>query len=107
VGQLTSRREGGAQVDRKVAALRAHATQAGGGDGARTLALLLRLPGPARRRVLGTEWFREVGRHPGAPPLDDIFATSRAQGRTMEPTHSATAGEESATRASRPSPTPR
>ena len=49
----------------KRAALRAHASQAGADDGARTLALLLRLPGPVARRVLGTEWFREPGRVPG------------------------------------------
>jgi LmbE family N-acetylglucosaminyl deacetylase len=61
----------------KLDALRAHASQAGGDDGVRTLALLLRLPGPLRRRVLGTEWFREVGRTPRTPPLHDIFATLR------------------------------
>ena len=49
----------------KLDALRAHASQAGSDEGARTLALLLRLPRPLRRRVLGTEWFREVGRVPG------------------------------------------
>lgn len=43
----------------------------------RTLALLLRLPRRLRRRVLGTEWFREVGREPGVPLSEDIFATLR------------------------------
>jgi LmbE family N-acetylglucosaminyl deacetylase len=61
----------------KRAALRAHASQAGADDGARTLALLLRLPGPVARRVLGTEWFREPGRVPGARPLDDVLTTLR------------------------------
>ncbi len=41
----------------------------------RTLALLTRLPGPIRRRVLGTEWFREVGRAPDGRLLDDLFGT--------------------------------
>ena len=61
----------------KRAALRAHASQAGADDGARTLALLLRLPGPVARRVLGTEWFREPGRVPGTRPLDDVLTTLR------------------------------
>ena len=66
-------------LDRKVASLRAHASQVASDEGLRTLALLLRLPRPLRRRVLGTEWFREVGRVPGAAPLDDIFATLRVR----------------------------
>ena len=61
----------------KEAALRAHTSQASGAPGdVRTLALLLRLPRPLRRRVLGREWFREVGRTPGAP-LDDVLASLR------------------------------
>jgi hypothetical protein len=43
----------------------------------RTLALLLRAPRPLARLVLGHEWFRERGRMPGEPLLDDIFATLR------------------------------
>jgi LmbE family N-acetylglucosaminyl deacetylase len=76
-GELTHRIDVRPHLDLKLAALRAHASQAGSDQGVRTLALLLRLPGPLRRRVLGTEWFREVGRAPGARPLDDIFATLR------------------------------
>ena len=45
-------------VDAKRAALAAHRSQAGGG--VRTVALLLALPRPLARRVLGTEWFHEV-----------------------------------------------
>jgi LmbE family N-acetylglucosaminyl deacetylase len=45
-------------VDAKRAALAAHASQATGG--VRTVRLLLALPGPLARRVLGREWFVEV-----------------------------------------------
>jgi LmbE family N-acetylglucosaminyl deacetylase len=75
--ELTHRVDVRSHLDRKVRALRAHASQAGGDEGLRTLSLLLRLPRPLRRRVLGTEWFREVGRSPGVVPLGDIFATLR------------------------------
>ncbi|HET7429890.1 MAG TPA: PIG-L family deacetylase [Nocardioides sp.] len=62
----------------KEAALAAHASQATGAPGdVRTIALLLRLPRPLRRRALGREWFREVGREPGGPLLDDPFASYR------------------------------
>lgn len=43
----------------KRGALAAHASQAGGGEELRTLALFLRLPAPLFRRALGHEWFRE------------------------------------------------
>jgi len=46
------------QLSAKRAALAAHASQTRGG--VRTLALLLALPRPLARRVLGTEWFHEV-----------------------------------------------
>lgn len=46
------------QVTAKRAALAAHASQ--GSGGVRTLRLLLAVPGPLARRVLGTEWFIEV-----------------------------------------------
>ncbi|HEY0645219.1 MAG TPA: PIG-L family deacetylase [Nocardioides sp.] len=45
-------------LDEKLAALAAHRTQATGG--VRTIRLLLALPRPLARRVLGTEWFLEV-----------------------------------------------
>ncbi|GAA4726171.1 PIG-L family deacetylase [Nocardioides endophyticus] len=64
-------------IDAKLAALRAHVSQTGGGP--RTLALLLRLPRPLARRVLGREWFREPGRSPGGVLEDDIFASLRSQ----------------------------
>ncbi len=73
--ELTHRIDVRPHLEQKLAALRAHASQADSDEGVRTLALLLRLPAPVRRRVLGTEWFRQVGRVPGSRPLDDIFAS--------------------------------
>ncbi|MEZ5093234.1 PIG-L deacetylase family protein [Nocardioides sp.] len=62
----------------KRAALTAHASQAGGpGTGSRTLSLLLGLPRPVFTLVAGREWFREVGRTPSGPLLDDVFASLR------------------------------
>jgi LmbE family N-acetylglucosaminyl deacetylase len=46
------------QLDAKRAALAAHVSQASGG--VRTVRLLLALPRPLARRVLGTEWFHAV-----------------------------------------------
>lgn len=62
----------------KRASLAAHASQAGADEGTRTLAVLLRLPGPLFRLALGREWYVERGRPPGRPLLDDVFATVRA-----------------------------
>lgn len=67
-------------LDAKRAAMQAHASQASSNEGARTLALLLRLPRPIARLALGREWFRELGRAPAAPLLDDIFATLGSTG---------------------------
>lgn len=75
--QLTHRVDVRGQLAAKKAALAAHATQATGGRGVRTVALLLRLPDPLLRRVLGQEWFREQGREGTADLLDDIFASLR------------------------------
>ena len=73
--ELTHRVDVRRVLDAKRRSLRAHASQATGDGGARTVALLLRLPWPVRGRVLGREWFREVGRTPATPLLDDIFAS--------------------------------
>ena len=61
----------------KRAAMQAHASQAEGGSGVRTLALLSRLPGPLLRAVAGREWFVEAGRVPGPKPSGDIFDSVR------------------------------
>ncbi|QIG43653.1 LmbE family protein [Nocardioides anomalus] len=82
--ELTHRVDVRPHLDAKLDALEAHASQVASDDGVRTLALLLRLPAPVRRRVLGTEWFREVGRAPGAAPLDDVFASLRLRGGALD-----------------------
>lgn len=79
-GELTHRVDVRAYTGAKRAAMQAHVSQGEGADGARTLALLLRLPRPVFRRALGREWFVEHGRASaasGAPLLDDIFASLR------------------------------
>jgi LmbE family N-acetylglucosaminyl deacetylase len=58
----------------KRAAMAAHASQAGADTGRRTLAILLRLPGPLFRAVLGHEWYVEHNRPPTHPLIDDVFA---------------------------------
>ncbi|MEU8245947.1 PIG-L family deacetylase [Nonomuraea sp. NPDC048916] len=57
----------------KRAAMSAHASQASGGDSDRTLAVMLKVPGPLYRLVFGTEWFVRRGLPPGTRlrhPLD-------------------------------------
>ncbi|MEP6853338.1 MAG: PIG-L family deacetylase [bacterium] len=64
-------------AEQKRAAMAAHASQATTtGQSRRTLELLLKLPMPVFRRVLGREWFVERGR-PAGGRADDIFATLR------------------------------
>lgn len=83
VGAYTARSELTHRIDvrrylgPKVAALAAHATQAGGGGSIRTVSLLVRLPRFTLGPVLGREWFRERGRPPTAELLDDLFASLR------------------------------
>jgi LmbE family N-acetylglucosaminyl deacetylase len=60
----------------KKAALAAHHSQSTGA-GVRTVGLLLRLPSPLFRKVLGREWFRQDGMSPGGALSDDIFASLR------------------------------
>jgi LmbE family N-acetylglucosaminyl deacetylase len=71
--RITHRVDVRAHTDAKRAAMAAHVSQASGdGDADRTLALLLRLPRPVFRQVLGHEWFAE----PAAPtgvPRDDLW----------------------------------
>ena len=75
--ELTHEVDVRAHLAAKRAALSAHASQATGGTSIRTLTLLLRLPGPVLGLALGREWFRERGRSPGGPLLDDVFASLR------------------------------
>jgi LmbE family N-acetylglucosaminyl deacetylase len=75
---LTHRVDVRSVIGAKRAALVAHASQATADSGTRTIALLLRLPRPLLRAVLGAEWFVEVGREPSGRLLDDVFTTVRA-----------------------------
>ena len=68
---LTHRVDVRADLAAKTAALGAHASQRTGGP--RTASLLLALPRPLQRRVLGAEWFVEVGARPGPVLLDDVW----------------------------------
>lgn len=61
----------------KRAAMRAHASQASGGTGDRSMAWFLRLPGPVFRMAFGREWFVEAGRPADRRPLDDLLASLR------------------------------
>ncbi|GAB7046039.1 PIG-L family deacetylase [Catenuloplanes indicus] len=61
----------------KRAALRAHGSQATGGRGIRTVALLAGLPGPLFALVAGREWFVE---HGARGPGDDVFGSLRGPG---------------------------
>ncbi|MEP6851259.1 MAG: PIG-L family deacetylase [bacterium] len=55
----------------KRAALACHRSQAAGGEGPRTAALLLRLPTSVFARLCGTEWFIEHGAAVPSRPLTD------------------------------------
>ncbi|MGW7024928.1 PIG-L deacetylase family protein [Streptomyces decoyicus] len=56
----------------KRASLAAHLSQARGGDSERTLAALGRLPGPAFRQVMGTEWYIQRGLPAGTLHRDPL-----------------------------------
>ncbi len=62
----------------KRAAMAAHASQARGGRDDRTLQVLLRLPRPLFRLVLGREWYVEPGRQLGDVRASDVFASRPA-----------------------------
>jgi len=61
-------------MPQKRAAIAAHASQASADSGARTLAVLLKLPRPVMRWLLGHEWYVQRGAAPARPVLDDIFS---------------------------------
>ncbi|WP_432484069.1 PIG-L deacetylase family protein [Kineococcus esterisolvens] len=79
--EITHRVDVRAHTAAKRAALTAHASQSetGGVRGVRGIGLLLLLPRPLFRRLLGREWFVERGRAPGGRPLDDVFAGVRGR----------------------------
>jgi LmbE family N-acetylglucosaminyl deacetylase len=74
---ITHRIDVRAFTDQKRRAMQAHVSQASAAEGARTLALLLKLPPPLFRRVLGREWFVEQGR-PRGEVSGDVLAGLRA-----------------------------
>lgn len=76
---ITHRIDVRAYSAQKRRSMAAHASQATGGSGPRTLAFFLKLPGPLYRRVFAAEWFIERGRQPGRAPVTDLFATLRQQ----------------------------
>ncbi|MFC4531304.1 PIG-L deacetylase family protein [Sphaerisporangium dianthi] len=66
----------------KRASMAAHASQATGGDGDRTLAVMLRIPGPLYRLIFGTEWYVRRDLPPGARlghPFDELPETGEAE----------------------------
>jgi LmbE family N-acetylglucosaminyl deacetylase len=70
--QITHRVDVRSHLGAKRAAMQAHASQATSDLGPRTLALLLRLPGPVFALATGQEWFVQRGRSAGN--RDDIFS---------------------------------
>ncbi|MEI6620574.1 MAG: PIG-L family deacetylase [Actinomycetes bacterium] len=60
-------------LEHKRAALAAHASQATADDGARTIEVLLRLPKPVFKMLMGTEWF--AGPYQGRTFYADPLAT--------------------------------
>jgi LmbE family N-acetylglucosaminyl deacetylase len=75
-GRITHAIDVRSQLPAKRSALGAHRSQMTGGAGQRTLALLARLPRPIASRVLGTEWYVEVGSPPGPSRQNDVFTSS-------------------------------
>ena len=71
---LTHRVDVRAFTGPKRTAMAAHTQQASADRGTRTLQVLLRLPVPVFGRVVGHEWYRQPGRVPPRPLLDDVFA---------------------------------
>ncbi|MFI6905870.1 PIG-L deacetylase family protein [Nonomuraea sp. NPDC050394] len=55
--QITHRVNVRKYTKQKRASMEAHVSQASGGDSDRTLAVMLKIPGPLYRLVFGTEWF--------------------------------------------------
>jgi LmbE family N-acetylglucosaminyl deacetylase len=73
---ITHRVDVRAHLDRKDAALRAHASQAAADGTTRTLGVLTRLPRPLQALVLGTEYYVAV------PPAQRASASSTSEGES-------------------------
>ena len=76
--QITHRVRVRQLASRKRAALACHRSQAAGGDGPRTVAILLALPPPLFRLVCGTEWFIESYAAVPPRPFTDPLAAARS-----------------------------
>ncbi|MEV0127814.1 PIG-L family deacetylase [Dactylosporangium sp. NPDC050688] len=72
--RITHRVDVRAFAAQKRAAMAAHASQAGADTGRRTLAVLLKLPRPLFRILMGREWYVQHGRAPARPLIGDVFA---------------------------------
>jgi hypothetical protein len=73
-GEITHRVDVRAFTGAKRAAMAAHVSQAGGESAdSRTLGLLLRLPRPLFRALLGHEWFAERGAARTVRPASTLF----------------------------------
>ncbi len=85
--EITHRVPVRAHAPAKRRALGCHASQAGGGRGLRTVAILLRLPRPLFGLVCGTEWFIESGAPVPVRALSDPLISAAplsAAPRTVE-----------------------
>ena len=70
-------------ADAKRASMAAHASQAAGGQGDRTLAAFVRMPRPLYRQVFGREWFVQTGLTAAQAehtPYADVFTTLASSG---------------------------
>ena len=77
--ELTHRMDVRPFLAAKREAMRAHASQTAGGQGARALRLYLALPGPLFRLAFGTEWYIEPGRATGGPLSPDLLDGLRSE----------------------------
>jgi len=76
--EITHRIDVRRYADAKRASMAAHASQAAGGQGDRTLAAFVRMPRLLYRQVFGREWFVQSGltaAQAGRTPYADVFAT--------------------------------
>jgi LmbE family N-acetylglucosaminyl deacetylase len=73
-GAITHRIDVSRFLTQKRAAMQAHASQRGGGEAERSLALMLRLPRSVFWLAFHREWFVEPARRPARRPLRDVLA---------------------------------
>ena len=76
---ITHRIDVRAHTTAKRAAMAMHVSQQTASSGTRTISLLLKLPTPLGRRVLGTEWFVQAGTVPPDTPASTLSVPTRSQ----------------------------